>query len=542
MLICLPRFSSGLARCGLLLAFCSPSLGQTEDFKFVGSGSQPTDANGHAVDMDSDYIVIGARDAVTGGVDIGAAYVLDRATGLELYKLVPSDGVSYDKFGYSVAVENGIALIGSPHHSVGSSPKVGVVYIYDLSSGLEIGRLLPATMDYNGHFGIGVALEGSLAAVGGHTRDTAAVDSGEVGVFDWVTGTQLHSLVAVDATQGDRLGWTVAMDGGLVLAGANYDDQAGPDAGSAYVFDANTGVQVHKLLPASVVSGDLFGWKVAMENGLAVIGAHQQDLIGANNCGAIYLFDAINGTELMHLHAPDGEANDHFGFSVNLNGGYVVVGAEASDTAGKDAGAVYVLDVLSGAQQFKVMASDASRNDLFGSAVCVDGTTLLVGGTGVDDGGNNAGAAYQYDLSSCGVRYCGASTGSPLNKANLNANSCQLTNPINLILSNAPQGQFTYLLIGSGNSTVNNPAGALGDLCVVGGFLSRYRLDLGAISTAGTFSTDISDSNSGGSGFGIPSSGGAAIQAGQTWHFQYWHRMPGGAPSSFSEALAITFQ
>ncbi|GEM_PF-5325346 len=46
----------------------------------------------------------------------------------------------------------------------------------------------------------------------------------------------------------------------------------------------------------------------------------------------------------------------------------------------------------------------------------------------------------------------------------------------------------------------------------------------------------------GGPSFGIPDSGSAAFQPGETWYFQYWHRRPPGQPSAFSEALGISFQ
>jgi len=110
-----------------------------------------------------------------------------------------------------------------------------------------------------------------------------------------------------------------------------------------------------------------------------------------------------------------------------------------------------------------------------------------------------------------------------------------------LSLSNGPVGQLAVLLIGNGSSVVTNPPGAKGDLCIVGGFFSRYVLDLGPISAAGMFFVDISNSASGGPGYGIPSSG-SAIQPGETWNFQYWHRNPAGQPSGFSEAVAIQFK
>ena len=524
------------------LLWVASDLGaQSQSFKYVASDAGPAEAFGHALDVEGSYAVIGARNAVVNGADTGAAYVFDSVTGQELYKIVPADGASNDKFGFSVSIENGFVLIGSPHHSVGGVSMVGCVYVYDLSNGVEVGRLVPGTLDVKGHFGIGVSAEGNLAAVGGHTRDPAAVDSGEAFVFDWTTGTQLHSLVPTDATANDRLGWTVAMDNGLVLVGANYDDDLGPDAGSAYIFDASTGAQLHKLVGADTSAGDLFGWKLDMEGGLAVVSAHKRDFLGAIDAGAIYVFDVASGSQLAKYRAPDGMSGDEFGYGLDLGGTRVAVGSAFSNTLGPDSGAVYVLDVATGALESKIVAGDGAAGDRFGGSVRLLSDLLLVGAVDDDDVATDSGSAYQYDLQGCTSLYCTVGGGSPNNVAGIGASGCDLTNPITLDLSGGPPGQFTYLLIGSGASIVSNPAGALGDLCVTGGILSRYRLDLGAISAAGTFSTDISNSASGGPGFGIPSSGGASIQSGETWNFQYWHRNPAGAPSGFSEAVSVTF-
>ena len=86
-----------------------------------------------------------------------------------------------------------------------------------------------------------------------------------------------------------------------------------------------------------------------------------------------------------------------------------------------------------------------------------------------------------------------------------------------------------------------NPPGAKGDLCVAGGnFVARYAKDIGMTDGSGSFSTDISNTLTGGPNFGLPLHAGN-IQVGETWHFQYWYRVT-GAPSAFSEAVSITFQ
>lgn len=139
-------------------------------------------------------------------------------------------------------------------------------------------------------------------------------------------------------------------------------------------------------------------------------------------------------------------------------------------------------------------------------------------------------------------KYCNPGDGSAFNLARLDTSGCDLSSPIELRLSNAPPKQFAYLLLGDGQGIVSQPPGSIGDLCLVGGScLGRYAKDIGATSATGEHATDISASLSGGPGYGIPTCGGS-IQSGQTWNFQHWHRQPMGQPSSFSEALSITFQ
>ena len=46
----------------------------------------------------------------------------------------------------------------------------------------------------------------------------------------------LYLLNAADGGSGDNLGYAVAISGNHAVVGAPFDDQAGEDAGSAYVF------------------------------------------------------------------------------------------------------------------------------------------------------------------------------------------------------------------------------------------------------------------------------------------------------------------
>ena len=517
---------------------------QNETHKFVASDAGFGEAFGHSVATDGTYAIVGARNAVANGVDTGAVYVYDVATGAELYVIEPADGMSGDKFGFSVALENGIAVIGSPHHDVMGMTMVGSAYVYDLSTGLEIGRLVPPTMVMMGHFGIGVAMDNGKAAVGAFTRNPKGTDSGEAFVFDIATSTMVTNLVAPDGAAGDMLGWTVAIDGNNVLVGADLDDDKGTDSGSAYVFDATTGAQLNKFVPMDAMAGDRFGWKVALVGNQAIIGSHKHDSPGKLDTGAVYLFNLVMNMQMGKFESASGMANDEFGYSVDFDGVRVAVGAPYDDSATVNAGATYVFDLATQTQEYKTTASDAAMSDLFGSSIVVNGDDLVVGSVFDDDVTLNSGSAYMFDLAPpCWSKYCTVGDGSMMNTATLTPSGCDMSGSLTLMMMNAPANQYTFLLIGSKSGVVDGALfGAQGDLCVTGGSIGRYTADAGMVSGMGMFMTDISNSATGGPGFGIPNSGGASILAGETWNFQYWHRNPSGMPSGFSEAVSITFK
>lgn len=133
----------------------------------------------------------------------------------------------------------------------------------------------------------------------------------------------------------------------------------------------------------------------------------------------------------------------------------------------------------------------------------------------------------------------------PSNVADIAASGCDLSGAdIHVTMSNAPAGQFTYLLTSAGGQgIVNDPTGAKGDLCLAGmGSIGRYNKDVQAISAGGTADTNIANSITAGAGYGIPNPPGGNIDAGETWTFQYWHRQPMGAPATFSSATKVVFQ
>jgi hypothetical protein len=92
-----------------------------------------------------------------------------------------------------------------------------------------------------------------------------------------------------------------------------------------------------------------------------------------------------------------------------------------------------------------------------------------------------------------------------------------------------------YLITSRTTTNVNLAGGGLGRLCVAGG--GRYVNAVQNSGTGRTYATNINPLN-------LPQPNGfVSAAAGETWHFQYWHRdtSPGGATFNFSNACSVTF-
>ena len=112
-----------------------------------------------------------------------------------------------------------------------------------LSSQFQTAKLTASDGAAEGEFGFSVAIDGNLIVVGSKRDDHAGEHSGSAHVFqdDGTTWTFMQKLTASDAAEGDEFGINVAIDGKLIVVGAWHDDHAGFVSGAAYVFRSSNG-------------------------------------------------------------------------------------------------------------------------------------------------------------------------------------------------------------------------------------------------------------------------------------------------------------
>jgi hypothetical protein len=221
---------------------------------------------------------------------------------------------------------------------------------------------------------------------------------------------EVAKLLGSQSTGGDRAGRAVANTGSTAFVGAPYDDVQGTDAGSVNVY-RRSGLnwpETQVLIGSQSSVGDLFGSSLAVfETSLAVGSPYEDGSIG--DMGGVYLFQ-FNGTtwlETQLFTAPDGALGDLFGTAIDLNATTLVVGAPQDDDNGSNSGSVYVytLDSSFGwILQDKLVHSLGSAGDRFGTSVALDptGDYLVVGSPSDDVLGNGSGSTVVFGRTSSG--------------------------------------------------------------------------------------------------------------------------------------------
>ncbi len=353
----------------------SAAHGQWEQAaKLIPHGYATSDYFGGSTAISGNTIVIGAYGDDDWGFGSGSAYVYNATTGEPLHTLTAGDAAAGDGFGVSVSISGGRIVVGA-FCDDDAGDGSGSAYLFDAYSGQQIYKLTADDAAESDLFGDSVSISGSMTVIGARrSKNDEGVKTGAAYIFDALTGEQLHKLTADDGEEGDWFGWATSISGNTVVVGAWLADHAGEHSGAAYVFDAITGEQLHKLIPTDAAAYRIFGYSVAVSGDTIVIGANGDD-DGAENSGAAYVFDASNGQQLHKLKATEPLIQDLFGRSVGISADTIVVGAYSGE-APDGSGSAYVFDAASGEQLQKLTADDAAEDDAFGSDVSIFGKTI----------------------------------------------------------------------------------------------------------------------------------------------------------------------
>ena len=261
----------------------------------------------------------------------------------------------------------------------------------------ESALLAGSDTDTGDYFGYSVDISKQRAVIGAYLDDENGSNSGAVYVFHVVDGNWIQEakLLASDGKANDWFGWSAAISGNTIIAGANRDNNAGDWTGSAYVFkyDGESWFEQQKLLADGTgYYWEEFGFDTAIsaDSNTIIIGACKANDNGFKS-GAAYIF-RYNGTNWFQeakFLASDSVELATYGNSVTISddGNMVLVGAPGNDSQGRTAGSVYVYvyEDDKWIEKQKLIAHDATHGDHFGQNLKVSGNIAVIGAYGDDN-------------------------------------------------------------------------------------------------------------------------------------------------------------
>lgn len=383
----------------------------SEVAKIADPDAGADDRAASSVAVAGDLVIVGALfDDVGANQNQGSAQVLCLVCNDWRFEgeVVPSDGVGFEQFGYTVAIDGDTAVVGAPYATVGANSNQGAAYVFVRKGDIWHEQMKLAAFDAEAgdQFGYSVAISGDTIVVGAYNDSFISIqDHGSAYVFvrsgsQWTIQQKLFGTPTVAF---GHFGSSVAIDGDTLIVGEK-DEQIGSHSGqgSATVFVRNfdSWSQQQKLTASDGAALDHFGISVSLEGDLAVVGGSGRD----SQRGAAWVFSRFGAiwTQRQILLDPVPAANDEFGISVGIRGATIVVGAVGDDVPFIGSpGSAFVFAEENGnwIMQRKLNASDAQTGDQFGASVAISGDQIIVGSyfSVIEPSEFSQGAAYIFE-------------------------------------------------------------------------------------------------------------------------------------------------
>jgi hypothetical protein len=348
-------FDANIEDFGTVDVFVKPAGGWSNMTQTATLSSSDNGAGfGVSVAVSGDIIVVGAANTSNfnrQGATPGAAYVFVKPAGgwrdmTETVKLTASDGLPGDAFGDSVSISGTTIAVGAFFVNNFS----GRAYVFTCKSGGCSQAAELSASDSDGildYLGCSVAISGNTVVAGsyGHNNFQGSAYVYVKPSSGWADTTETAELSTFNGKGSDNVGFSVALSGGTVVAGA---PGAYSSYGAAYVYLepptgwTSTGNFNAALGAPDAVQGDSFGQSVGVsENAKAIVVGGPGANIGSNlEQGAVYAY-VLPGTgwkttrnAYAEATASDGATGDLMGVSVGISGTAVVAGAPKSSSPG----------------------------------------------------------------------------------------------------------------------------------------------------------------------------------------------------------------
>jgi FG-GAP repeat len=323
---------------------------------------------GTAMAISGDLAVIGSRGTGISNNRKGAVYVFNLATGKLVRTITASDSGAEDYFGSAIAVSGNRLLIGAGYHNANK----GAAYLFDLATGVQKHKfvypdVVPSAMQY----GYSLAIEGNLALIGAPIRGNGR---GAAYVVDLTTHATVSVIEPTGSVAGDYVGRGVALSQGIAVLAA---PGLGGTKGAVFTYDLRTGVE-HAIIGAAgdyLTGGETYRASVVATNGMILVGAPIRD--GSRGLARIY--DLHTTWPLRTLTAPDNVLiPSRYGSAVAMYGNVALIGRSLdSGTAGTKGAAYLIKGITTPMPVTKVAAKPDSAPGVAGATLSVLGDAFI---------------------------------------------------------------------------------------------------------------------------------------------------------------------
>ena len=393
-------------------ALCSPSPAHAQPQISPYAIIQPADAVagndfGLSPVVHDGRLYVGAGGVQNGGSSgTGGVYVFDVQTLAQenyISATTSPPNLPPERFGQSIAVQDGMLLVGSREDDPDSTVKAGAAYLFEYPSGNQIARYTQTNGGDNWpspSFGEGVALIGDVAVVSdpnGAWTPTGGGNKGTVNFYDISSGQQVESLNARYAPSG-------YFQFGEVLAVWNNQLIVAFDVGnSIHFYDPETHELLYEIAqPGYPVPSNLvyFGTDLAVFGDTLVV-SESTYFYEEYFPSAVHMFD-LKTRELIRTITITPDPGDlAFGTHIAANDKYLVAKRYKTGFSGVMA---LVYDTATGEQLGELLPlTDDSQYGFVYDGIAIDGDTAFISNGESDELPNPGGAMLVYDLSQLGT-------------------------------------------------------------------------------------------------------------------------------------------
>jgi len=281
----------------------------------------------------------------------------------------------------------------------------------------------PPSPEANAWFGESVSVDGDTLAVGAPREDAGTPDGGAVHLFEHSPGGWTHTTSIPypgPTASGANFGSSVALSGNTLAIGCG-GEQVYPEQGALYVYERSGGTwnQIlhyrHPQLASCTNSSSGVGWHVALDGDVLVAGA-PSDCEHAINGGKALLFERTGGawSGPVELVSPTLGWADYgnMGWHMAVSGPTVLAASYGSDYSGW----IHVFEKVGGAwTEVDILTAPSPTVALFGPFCAIDGDSLIVRSGSYPSVAfhvfNEVGGGWQFEHSIGNLGYCVSKSG-----------------------------------------------------------------------------------------------------------------------------------